>query len=89
MRLENGEVRFAARFAEARRVQVAGDFNGWSAISTPLVGGDNGRWTAALPLPVGRYKYKFVVDGLWTNDPHNPLTETNEFGEMNNVVEVA
>ncbi|MGC4030217.1 MAG: AAA family ATPase [Tepidisphaeraceae bacterium] len=85
----NGEMQFAARFDAARRVQVAGDFNGWSPVSTPLTPADNGRWVARLPLPSGRYKYRFVVDGVWTNDPHNPLTETNEFGELNNVAEVA
>ncbi|MDB5327368.1 MAG: putative chromosome partitioning protein, partial [Phycisphaerales bacterium] len=89
IRFIDGDVHFAAKFAEARRVQVAGDFNGWSSVSTPLTSPEPGRWIARLPLQAGRYKYRFVVDGVWTNDPHNPATETNEFGELNNVVEVA
>jgi chromosome partitioning protein len=89
VRLVDGDVQFSAKFDAARRVQIAGDFNGWSPISTPLANPEPGRWTAKLPLSPGRYKYRFVVDGQWTNDPYNPNTEVNEFGELNNIVEVA
>ena len=57
--------------------------------STPLTAGENGKWTTKLALPPGRYRYRFVVDGKWTNDPHNGMVETNEYGELNNIVEVA
>ena len=36
----------------------------------------------------GRYRYRFVVDGKWMTDPHNAYVETNQFGELNNVIEV-
>jgi len=85
----NGETLFSTRFENANRVQVAGDFNGWSSLSTPLMAGENGKWSTKLALPPGRYRYRFVVDGKWTNDPHNGLVETNEYGELNNIVEVA
>ena len=85
----NGETQFSTRFETAQRVQIAGDFNGWSSLSTPLMAGDNGKWTTKLALPPGRYRYRFVVDGKWTNDPHNGQVETNEYGELNNIVEVA
>jgi hypothetical protein len=42
-----------------------------------------------LPLPQGRYRYRLVVDGKWMTDPNNDAVETNQFGELNNVVEVA
>jgi hypothetical protein len=84
------EVVFAARFENARRVQIAGDFNGWSQMSTPLMSnGDPSKWVTKLPLLPGRYRYRFIVDGRWVNDPHNVRVETNEYGELNNVVEVA
>ena len=44
--------------------------------------------SAKLPLRPGRYRYRFVVDGKWMTDPHNKYVETNQFGELNNVVEV-
>jgi hypothetical protein len=29
-----------------------------------------------------------VVDGKWITDPNNTYVEANQFGELNNVVEV-
>ena len=89
VRQVDGEVVFAAKFDQARRVLIAGDFNSWSSVSTPLSNPVPGRWVARLPLTPGRYRYRFVVDGAWTNDPHNEQTEHNQFGELNNIVEVA
>jgi chromosome partitioning protein len=83
------EVVFAAKFAEARKVLIAGDFNNWSPMSTPMYSADRpGEWVTRLPLQPGRYRYRFVVDGKWMTDPHNAYVETNQFGEMNNVIEV-
>ncbi len=83
------EVLFNANFNEARTVQVAGDFNNWSPYATPLSSnGRLGEWCTRLPLRPGRYRYRFIVDGKWTNDPHNSYVETNEYGELNNVLEV-
>ncbi len=83
------DVVFAARFENARKVLVAGDFNNWSPMATPLVSAERpGVWTAKLPLQPGRYRYRFVVDGRWLTDPHNQYVEANQFGELNNVVEV-
>ena len=83
------EVIFAARFNEARKVLIAGDFNNWSPMSTPMhTASRPGEWVTQLPLQPGRYRYRFVVDGKWMTDPHNAYVETNQFGELNNVVEV-
>jgi chromosome partitioning protein len=83
------DVLFAARFDSARKVLIAGDFNGWSKMGTPMQRTDAGQWRMTLPLPSGRYRYRFVVDGQWVTDEKNGVTEANEFGELNNVVEVA
>jgi 1,4-alpha-glucan branching enzyme len=57
--------------------------------STPMQTGSRpGSWTMKLPLGPGRYRYRFVVDGRWVTDPHNTYVEANQFGELNNVVEV-
>jgi chromosome partitioning protein len=83
------EVMFAARFENAKKVLIAGDFNNWSPMSTPMItAGNPGVWTSRLPLQPGRYRYRFVVDGKWMTDPNNSYVETNQFGELNNVVEV-
>jgi len=83
------EVIFVARFDRARKVLIAGDFNNWSPMSTPMVNrGRPGEFYMSLPLPAGRYRYRFVVDGKWMTDPHNKYVEVNQFGELNNVVDV-
>jgi hypothetical protein len=83
------EVVFSAHFARAKKVLIAGDFNNWSPMSTPMVNvGKPGEWRMTLPLHPGRYRYRFVVDGKWMTDPNNKYVEVNQFGELNNVVEV-
>ena len=83
------EVVFAVKFEQAKKVLIAGDFNGWSQMGTPLhTNGRPGVWTTKLPLPRGRYRYRLIVDGQWMTDPNNKYVEINEFGEMNNIVEV-
>jgi hypothetical protein len=83
------EVVFAARFEDAKKVLIAGDFNNWTPASTPMTSSPiPGMWRMSLPLPRGRYRYRFVVDGKWVTDPNNQYVETNQFGELNNVVEV-
>jgi chromosome partitioning protein len=87
-----GGVRFVCRAGEARRVQVAGDFNQWK----PLNGdgdmaptGQPGVWQKEFSLPPGRYAYRLIVDDRWMCDPANPYVETNPFGELNSVAEVS
>jgi chromosome partitioning protein len=81
---------FAAHFEKARNVLLAGDFNNWTPQATPMICGERpGDWRKILPLPPGRYKYRLVVDGKWVTDPNNRIVEANQFGEMDNVIEVA
>jgi chromosome partitioning protein len=83
------EVVFAAKFESARKVLIAGDFNNWSPMSTPMASDERpGVWVTKLPLRPGRYRYRFIVDGRWVTDPNNSYTEANQFGELDNVVEV-
>ena len=84
------EVVFVCKFESAKKVLIAGDFNNWSAMSTPMqTNGKPGLWTTKLPLQPGRYRYRLVVDGQWMTDPNNKYVETNQFGELNNIIEVA
>ena len=73
---------------EARAVTLVGDFNDWSVSATPLRQAEGGVWTVTVPLPPGRYRYSFVVDGkVWRNDPDAASME-DEFGRPNSVVTV-
>jgi len=86
---EGDTITFRVKFDAASQVLVAGDFNNWSGVATPLASVRPGVWAAKLPLNPGRYRYRFVVDGRWVTDPYNDRVEANQFGELNNVLEVA
>jgi len=82
-------VYFAARFEQAKDVNLAGDFNGWTPQANPMKNGVRpGLWRTSLDLKPGRYKYRLVVDGRWVTDPNNNYVEVNQFGELDNIVEV-
>jgi chromosome partitioning protein len=83
-------VRF--RDGAARDVRIAGDFNGWvpdkgvrSLIESQ---GETRVWTKILQLPPGTYRYRYVVDGEWRQDPENPETVHNEIGGSSSVLVV-
>jgi chromosome partitioning protein len=85
----NGGVMFSALYPQARVVQVAGDFNNWQPEKTPMRKvKTNGLWQVILPLAVGTYRYRLVVDGQWIQDPHNKDTEPNPYGELNSVLHI-
>jgi len=88
VRQEGDTVVFRNRRAEASEVQIAGDFNDWMPHTTPMRRTADGVFEARLRLPKGRYRYRVVVDGRWTHDNANPAIETNEYGELNSIVEV-
>jgi chromosome partitioning protein len=85
----DGGILFVAEAPDGARVSVAGDFNNWSPDSTPMMPNGDGRcFRAMLPLAPGRYRYRYVIDGCWTRDPHNHMVEANPFGDVDSVVEV-
>jgi 1,4-alpha-glucan branching enzyme len=67
-------VRISFSAPAAKKVSIAGSFNHWSLDHDRLAGPDQkGIWTILLPLPPGRYEYRFVVNGKsWVLDPSVP-----------------
>jgi len=82
-------VRFAFYAPEARSVRLAGTFNNWQPEANPLEKDASGEWSARLSLKSGRYEYRYVVDGVWTDDPQTPQSAANPHGGRNAVIEVA
>lgn len=82
-------VRFVFAAPEAQAVSLVGDFNGWSAESTPLTrDGHGGVWSVSLPLERGEHEYAFIIDGQrWVADPAAP-TITGEFDTPSSIVAV-
>lgn len=68
---------------QARRVELAGDFNGWDPAQSPARRlGESEVWLFETRFPIdARLDYKFVVDGGdWRLDPSNPRTQLGGFG---------
>jgi len=80
-------VMFTLEAPDAARVQLSGDFNGWV-----LDGNDMnpvGRvWKKVVKLQPGRYRYRYVVDGVWQRDPLNPAVEPSPYGGHNSILVV-
>ena len=67
-------------------VYVVGDFNNWVPNENARLDRINGVWKKRFSLKPGSYKYRFVVDGKWQQDPSNPLNEVNPFGELDSLL---
>jgi len=74
-------------FSNARIIALAGSFNHWNQSETLLAKEDD-RWICRIDLPVGKYSYKFVVDGAWILDPDNDRTEDDGLGNLNSIREI-
>ncbi|NQX93222.1 MAG: hypothetical protein HRT74_14065, partial [Flavobacteriales bacterium] len=66
-------------YTSAHEVILSGSFNNWAPREVPMTKTTTG-WEIDYVLPPGNYEYKFVVDGTWITDPHNPLmTGTGDY----------
>jgi hypothetical protein len=70
--------RLAIRAPDASRVEVAGDWNGWTLVSAARA--PNGVWYADLPLAAGEYRYAFLVDGTEWRVPQGVVAVDDGFG---------
>jgi hypothetical protein len=62
-------VDFQLRDPSAKKVCLVGDFNHWKPETLFLAKLPDGSWELTLPLPSGRYRYRFWVDGAERVDP--------------------
>ena len=87
-RVENGLLMFVFHDDSAQSVSVAGDFNRWSHVATPLKRNESGLWFTEIVVPrAGRFEYKFIVDGQrWIEDPSNGMKAPNNYGGLNSVL---
>lgn len=94
-----GGILFRFSAPSARQVTLAGDFNNWGGTQTgrydpsidPMRDPDgDGIWAAVVPLPPGRYQYKFVIDGgvRWEQDPGSFDSIDDGYGGQNSLIVV-
>ncbi len=82
-------VLFVQPLTAGARVSIAGDFNGWSPGASPMKRNETlGVFELCLRLQPGRYRYRLIVDGVWSADQFNESVEKNPFGELNSIVNV-
>jgi hypothetical protein len=74
--IDEEEVVFRFPAAEARRVYLVGDFNGWNP-TIDLMAESDGRLELRLYLVPGSYRYRFIADGVSTADPENPCRDAD------------
>jgi chromosome partitioning protein len=85
--LTPGGVFFALEAPNAQRVQLVGDFNGWTPDGSEMT--PSGKvWTSKLKLEPGRYRYRYIIDGDWCRDPLNVAVEACPYGGDNSVLVV-
>jgi len=67
-------------------VYLVGEFNNWNPNeSYKLKKISDDIWAIKLNLKKGKYRYKFIVDGEWINDPENNSVEDDAFGGKNSI----
>jgi hypothetical protein len=77
-------VRFKLDAKGAKRVALAGSFNGWSVDRTVLEPtSESGVFVGTLALPPGVHEYMFIVDGRWVTDPAAEERRPDGFGRQN------
>jgi 1,4-alpha-glucan branching enzyme len=68
----------------AKKVAIAGDFNGWKP--TSLRKQKDGSFAITIAMTAGTYEYKYIIDDCWAEDPDNPTWSLNAFGTINSVI---
>jgi serine protease AprX len=81
---------FSLHDHKVTRVQVLGSWNDWRMPGVATTEAEPGFWLSSpVPLPAGRYAYKFLLEGQrWLDDPANPHKVPDGIGGFNSVVTV-
>jgi 1,4-alpha-glucan branching enzyme len=82
------KVIFSLHAPYATEVCVAGTFNGWDNHHDPLKKSTKGRWKLVKYLELGTHEYRFVVDGIWSDDPSCASRCSNPYGGENCILDV-
>lgn len=79
--------------SQVQTAYVSGTFNNWASAPPQAYemrddDGD-GTWQVSVEIPLGTYLYKFVIDGVWIDDPSNPERVSDGYGGYNSVLDVS
>ncbi|XP_073275209.1 sucrose nonfermenting 4-like protein isoform X3 [Primulina huaijiensis] len=85
---ETGMVLIPTRFVwpyGGRDIYISGSFTGWTPWPMTPVEGCPTVFQTICSLPRGYHQYKFVVDGEWRHDEHQPFISSN-IGTVNTIL---
>jgi 1,4-alpha-glucan branching enzyme len=81
------KVTFSVEAKEATTAAVVGDFNGWNPEEGTLSKLKTGTFKSTFELPKdASYEFKYVVDGVYLNEPEADAMVWNEFAGAENSV---
>jgi len=69
----------------AHKIYLSGSFNNWNTVQIPMHQIPSG-WIVNIKLKPGKYLYKYIIDGNWTDDPNNKLRENDDNGGKNSIM---
>ena len=89
-RVEGDRLSFIYVNPLADSVHLAGDVNAWNLTSHPMEQILDGLWRIDIEAPaVGRYRYKFLLDGKsWVEDPANLFKQPNIYGGFDSILTI-
>ena len=82
------KITLTVKAPDAKEVYLAGEFNNWKLDENSRMEQNNDSWSKSINLDNGKYRYRFVIDGNWSEDPVNPLKQVNPYGTMDSLLEV-
>ncbi len=84
------KVTFTVPAAEAKKVEVVGDFNNWKPKGATLKKLKNGTFKGTFDLPKeNSFEYKYIIDGAYVNEAEADRYQWNDYaGSENAVLEV-
>ncbi len=71
-------------FSKIDEISLSGSFNDWATDELKMEKTIFG-WQAELYLKPGKYLYKYLIDGRWTEDPANQISEKDGYEDANSV----
>lgn len=81
------KVTFSVVAKEATSASVIGDFNNWNVTEGTLSKLKNGTFKATFDLNTdASYEFKYLVDGVFVNEPEADSLQWNEFAGSENSV---
>ncbi|KAK3285527.1 Phosphoglucan phosphatase DSP4, chloroplastic [Cymbomonas tetramitiformis] len=80
------QVRLSIPRGTATTVEIAGLDCGWGSRCELSLDEDGDEFVLLRDMPVGKFSYKYIIDGEWTLNPDAPTRDDD--GNLNNFVEV-